>query len=162
MKQEKEAVCVVYGTDVEGNKLAFVPVRGAWEYANRYLNTCGVCPPGFAVLDREDFDRIEAEGHPLHWYLNTRSKSDPKHAYVKFHAKGLNNRRVAHLVAQIPQGRKVSYSNGNRLDLRRANLVIRKGHSKADCFGPSEQEATAATGTEAYKQTKPPFPLAIP
>lgn len=85
--------------------------------------------PGlFATLDREDFDNLISWGFPRRWFLNP---SGTGHAYVRFapgRFKG-SNETVARTLMQPGKGVIVTYRNGDRLDLRRANLLLRHGRA---------------------------------
>lgn len=82
-----------------------------------------------AVMDHPDFARIRADhgGAFPRPYWNDNGGGL---GYVRFHDPGRqahrgNNGMLARLVAgPVPAGRRVTYRNGNRLDLTRGNLAV--------------------------------------
>ena len=80
-----------------------------------------------ATIDRDDYERFIRDGVSLNWYLTI--DRDGRH-YVHVHAPLLGNVvTVARLIMRAGRGEIISYYNGNRLDLRKANL--RRGEGPA-------------------------------
>lgn len=77
----------------------------------------------FATLDLEDFDRLVEQGHSTSWFLNGAGP----YRYVRSKTTRYlgGNETVARVILGSPRGYAVSYLNGDRLDLRRANLSLR-------------------------------------
>ena len=79
-----------------------------------------------AVLDLEDFFRIHAEhgeaGFPRPFW----NDSGNGYGYVRFQDKERGNLgMLARMVAgDVPKGQRVTYRDGNRLNLRRSNLAF--------------------------------------
>lgn len=74
-----------------------------------------------AMIWKCDFDRLRAAGVEQHWDLH---ESKPGHQYVRCIHPGLGRLSVGQLVcAEQPDNHSIHYLNGDRLDLRRSNLV---------------------------------------
>lgn len=83
------------------------------------------------VIDGADFDRLLEGGVSPAWFLNGNGKG--LH-YVRAQARrfGVPNLvQVARLITEPPPGCTVRYLDGNRLNLRRANLAIVAAASRA-------------------------------
>lgn len=81
----------------------------------------------FALVDGADLDDL-LEIAPLPWWYNDNGRGQ---SYVKHHQPGVRGRRgrVARKITGAGQGQIVRYLNGDRLDLRRANLTIGRGRA---------------------------------
>ena len=84
-------------------------------------------PGVFAIVDRDDFTTWTDQGHSTRWFFN----GTGQHKYVRTYdpecAGGTVS--VVRLMFQPAQGRIVRYRNGNRLDLRRENIIVTGGYS---------------------------------
>lgn len=105
---------VIRTSDTSGFPLVFVPVFGA---------------DALAVVDAADFDRLRWLGVPDQWHL----QRGGGFGYVACRVAGRCT-LVARLLLEAPPSRIVRYRNGNRLDLRMANLVCdwRRGAGTRD------------------------------
>jgi hypothetical protein len=87
----------------------------------------------FATLDADDYERFVAAGHSTNWFLNGVGSS----RYVRFNSPdvlgGIGT--VARVITGTPHRHVVRYRNGDRLDLRRANLLLTQG------FAPGQTPA---------------------
>lgn len=118
-------------------------VRTSDDYGQAVVRVELANRPGvFATLDADDFDRMVAEGIKPRWVLN---EAYPGFFYVRCYqpnvAGGLGV--VARHVLQAGKGRQVKYRSGDKLDLRKRNLVLAparwaKGQSPA-ATSPAEQ-----------------------
>lgn len=121
-------------TDRSGNALVHVPLTGG----------------AVAIVDAEDFDRLELMGFTGPWFLNSDGKGS---AYVRTMLPGIggNLGMVSRLILDTPRGKVIRYSDRNPLNLRRDNLVFDAGFSKqrekdakaeAPTAWPAENEAS--------------------
>ena len=108
----KQRATTYYTRDARGNQLAHVAVNGTRDRA---------------VLHADDLARILDEGWSPHWSL----QNTGCHRYVLVWAHGPKGKprtlTVARLVANAGKGEIVRYADGDRLNLRRDNLLVRKG-----------------------------------
>ena len=103
-----------------------------------------VCRPGvFAKLDRVDFERWTAAGREPRFIL---SRNGP---YTGTYRVGFANRDVRGGFAGLARellgaepGQVVTYLDGNQLNLRRSNLVLRTGRARGASLAPRLIEAT--------------------
>jgi hypothetical protein len=108
-----------------------------------------------ATIDEADLDRLLKGGVSPAWFLN--SNGNGLH-YVRSNAPAAfgvpNLVQVARLIVEPPPGCTVRYLDGNRLNLRRANLAIMAAASRAKArerdFG---LPAAPAAGTSAPEMT---------
>jgi hypothetical protein len=102
-----------FSRDTRGNRLAHLAVNGTKDRA---------------VLLADDLERILEAGWSTNWSLES---TGGRHRYVLVWARGPSGKprtlTVARLVAQAGKGQVVRYADGNRLNLRRENLLVRKG-----------------------------------
>lgn len=92
--------------------------------------TCGKS----AMIDRDDYDRFIAEGLSLNWYTTTDRFGN---SYVNVYDNRLRNIvTVARRIMRAGRGEVISYYNGNRLDLRKANLRRGEGRAWRDTVAP--------------------------
>ena len=112
MKHRKH-VAAKFITDNTGVELAKVPLTSRDQHATLYA---------------DDYRRLMAAGWSPYW---AQASTGKKHEYVLVSARNPKGRRrsltVARLVAEVGKGLTVSYADGDRLNLRRDNLLIRKG-----------------------------------
>lgn len=102
--------------DGDGRELAHVPLANREERATLYA---------------DDYRRIiNGEWSPC-WQLTNVGWKFPYVLVRALNHKG-NNRTltVARLVAEVGKGQRVSYVDGDRLNLRRDNLLIHRGHAR--------------------------------
>jgi len=80
-------------------------------------------------IDRESYELVLAAGHTGTWYLGDNGSG---YGYVLVADNSLvgNNVRVARLIAGVGKGQRVSYYDGNRLNLCSWNLKTSKGYAK--------------------------------
>lgn len=116
MKKYKQQAPTIYTTDSDGRRLAHVALA---ETARR------------ATLYAEDLERVLAAGWSPFWSYTSTDKTTPRRRYVLVQGYNANGRRrsltVARLVAEVSKGQRVKYADGDRLNLRRENLLIKKG-----------------------------------
>ena len=104
-------------TDADGRKLARVPLA--------HRSEC-------AVLDYEDFGELLERGYSTQWHFNHNGK--PHMRYVRCGGDEVRLTAVARLILGAGPRTHISYKDGDRLNLRRENLVLRKGgKAKRDC-----------------------------
>lgn len=108
----------------------------------------------FAMLDRDDYEALIADGWSGRWYLNN---SGNGYAYVNVtdgaHKGG--SAPVVRLLKSPGRGRIVTYADGNRLNLRRSNLVVTTGNAKGKTPVDAEdrpQRKTAQKSEGAYNE----------
>ena len=119
-----QAPSVAYATDSEGRSIVRVPMSNQ--------------PGQFATVEREDFEYLESIGVRLPWYLNANCKGGL--SYVRTLVSGIagNNLNVARLLLRADKNHVVTYRDGNRLNLTRGNLRMRKqGVTRAQSTKPS-------------------------
>ncbi|MFC3147971.1 hypothetical protein [Piscinibacterium candidicorallinum] len=85
-----------------------------------------------ALIDRRDFEALQAAGHTGRWFLNLSGQGNP---YVRLQGRS-NLLTVARLILGARPEEQVEYRNGSRLDLRRENLTLRlrKGGKRRDAI----------------------------
>lgn len=81
-----------------------------------------------AILYVEDFFRLVNAGVSWNWALNYSSATGP--GYLKVTIPGDGRRSVARLVAEAGEREQVRYRNGDKIDLRRSNLLVQKGQGR--------------------------------
>ena len=88
----------------------------------------------FAIVEAADFDRLVELGTSTHWLLNRNSANA---TYVKTYKPAVagSMAQVAREIVGAGRGGVVRYANGDRLDLRRRNLVV------ADGYAPGQRPA---------------------
>jgi hypothetical protein len=92
--------------------------------------TCGKS----AMIDRDDYERLTRDGVSMNWTTTTDRHGN---RYVQVHNPPRGNTvTVARLIMRAGRGEVISYYNGDRFDLRKANL--RRGE------GPAWRELHAA------------------
>lgn len=101
----------------------------------------------FATLFAEDLSRLEGGRIPLNWYINL--NGGRTHGQVKVAIPGDNVRAVARLITGAGKGEQVFYKDGNRLNLRRDNLVMSHGgRATVDAAELLERQGAAASRAE--------------
>lgn len=98
--------------------------------------------PGlFATIDLADFQSWEASGHSIRWFINGNGFGQE---YVKFARQGVAGgvHGVARLALGVGNGWRLSYRNGDRTNLCRSNLRVKRGRA----IGPT------LTGTQFLAQ----------
>jgi len=117
-------------TDADGQRCARVPLAKA-----------GM----FTVLLVEDLERLMSNHVPLNWFFNLNGKRT--HGHVKVAIPGDNVRAVARLITGAGRGQHVYYRDGNRLNLRRRNLIVAEGgRATVDAAELLEKQAGRAAG----------------
>lgn len=105
-----------FTTDNAGRELAHVPLANREERATLYA---------------EDYRRLMAGEWSPCWQLTNVGWKFPYVLVRALNPKGKHRTlTVARLVAQVGKGQRVSYADGNRLNLRRDNLLIHEGHAR--------------------------------
>lgn len=85
--------------------------------------------PEPAIIDADDFDALMKAGVSDQWFLNDNGSG---YCYVRCCAKmGDNLMTLARLIRCPAVGRVIRYGDGNRLNLRRANLGVSRGNAKS-------------------------------
>ena len=107
-----------YGNDDDGQRCTRIPLA-------RYGNC--------AILYAEDLEELARRGYLLRMQVSY----NRGHAVGYVHLRDPRNNGVNHVVARLilgaPPRTVVRYRDGNRLNLRRSNLLLRRGGSaKAD------------------------------
>lgn len=116
MKKIKQRAATTFTTDSNGQRLAHVALAGTNQRATLYT---------------EDLERILADGWSPFWSFTITDKTAPRRKYVLVHGYNAKGRHrsitVARLVAEVSKGQRVKYADGDRLNLRRENLLMKKG-----------------------------------
>lgn len=111
-------------------------------------------PGVFAVVDEADYQRLTERGVSTTWYLNSNGRG---HHYVRCYlpdvAGGLG--LVARLILEPGTGRKVTYANGDRLDLRRCNIRVEEGYAPGQTPTVDEFSAPPSRRTEPTAAAHP-------
>lgn len=80
-----------------------------------------------AMIDRDDYERFIRDGVSMNWTTTTDRHG---YHYVHVHDRRVGNVvTVSRLIMRAGRGEIISYYNGNRFDLRKANL--RRGEGAA-------------------------------
>lgn len=130
MKKHRQQAAPQFTTDADGNRLAHIALAHTHERA---------------TLHAEDYERVLAQGFSPYWAI---ASTGGRHRYVLVQARSPSNvgrsLTVARLVAQAGKGQRVGYADGDRLNLRRENLVLIKGPAKAAAvwLHPKSNKAT--------------------
>lgn len=104
-------------TDADGQQLVHVALANTDQRATLYA---------------EDFQRWLAAGFPLFWsFVNTGGRFQYVLANVRSPSNSARTVPVARWIADAGKGQRVSYADGDRLNLRRDNLVVVKGGGAA-------------------------------
>lgn len=118
-----------YTIDADGQRLAHVALARTDQRATMYA---------------EDLAQVLAAGWSPHWSL---ANTGGRFRYVLVYARNPKGRgrslTVARLIAGVGKGQLVKYADGDRLNLRRENLLVQKG--------------TAWTPLEAIRPRKEPL-----
>ncbi len=112
---------------IHPNTIARRITDGGHEIVRVQLTNCGEV----ATLDAADWDKLHAAGLcAAPWYL-----SWGRHRgllYVRTHPRGGHRvRTLAREVAAAPAGARVRYIDGDRTNLRRENLAVRKAPGRS-------------------------------
>ena len=99
-------------------------------------------------IDRESYELVLAAGHTGAWYLGDNGSG---YGYVLVADNSLvgNNVRVARLIAGVGKGQRVSYHDGNRLNLCSWNLKTSKGYAKGITRIKPTETTTTTTNEKA-------------
>ena len=141
-----------FTTDAHGQELAHVALANTDKRATLYA---------------EDYRRLMDAGFTRYWALNGDGHGN---AYVMLNGYTPNGRcgpsPVARFIVDASKGRTVKYADGDRLNLRRENLVIGRGPAKmpAASITPRRGGAHSAPGkpTEGHAGDAMPTPAAPP
>lgn len=119
---------IIHSTDIDGTPIVQV------EMTNR--------PGWFAIVDRIDFEDLLLRGVSRRWFVNCNGRGQE---YVRFGRSDVPGKlgSIAPLIMRPGQGLIVTYRNGNRLDLRRRNLVLASGNANG-ARAPIERMQLAA------------------
>lgn len=123
--------------DPDGNRLAHLPLAHTSERATLYA---------------DDYERVVADGYSPCWSF---ASTGGRQKYVLVNARSPNNAprsfTVARLVAEAGKGQLVSYADGDRLNLRRENLLLHEGRAKiaAACVLPRSRGVLLAAQERA-------------
>lgn len=85
------------------------------------------------AIDRDDFDRLVAEGLSLNWFLS--GNGNGRYYVSVRHPRFGNTVPVARHIMRAGRGQVVQYRSGDRLDLRKANLTRSEGAAKRSLRG---------------------------
>lgn len=120
-----EAPRIVRIADPDGRPVVYVEMT----------NCLGV----FAIVDEADYDRLLAGGVSTRWFLNKPARNRPGLVRTSLQTVNGSTTTLARLVVDAGAGELVSYRSGQKLDLRRSNLVIRRSRrAKTRAALPSE------------------------
>jgi hypothetical protein len=105
----------VFTTDEDGQRIVRVPLN---------------LPGAVATVAEDDFVRLRANGFTDQWTTWHDGRSGC--SYVVLGVTGLRGSIlwVSRLIAEAGRGQRVGFRDGNRLNLRRDNLVVTGGWSK--------------------------------
>jgi hypothetical protein len=129
MKKYKQQAAPTFTIDASGQRLAHVALSGTTERTTLYA---------------DDLENLQAAGWSRHWSL---ASTGGRFRYVLAYARNPIDRvrsiTVARLIAGAGKGQRVTYADGNRLNLRRDNLRIVTGggnaHTPAAAIQPSKR-----------------------
>lgn len=110
-----------YHTDPAGHLVATVALAGG---------------AGEVEMLAADLDALKAAGVSPVFNFNRAGK--PAFGYVRAQQLGGNTVTVARFIARAGRGQVVRYVDGNRLNLRRENLMLDQGRAKMDCRFPEK------------------------
>lgn len=133
--------------DPDGRTVVGVPITPASGEAAQYV-----------WLDRAIYDGIVSRYGEPSWFLHGDGKGSP---FVRVRLPGVSARpemasRLVWLMAtglQAPPRRRISYNDGDRLNLRRRNLIVSSGRGKKTLSARLNYAATVrrqAAGKPAY------------
>jgi hypothetical protein len=143
MKKVKHRAPTIFTIDSEGRCLAHVALAETNERATLYA---------------EDLERVLAEGWSPFWSYTSTDKSAPHRRYVLVNAIGARGQprslTIARLVAKASKGQHVKYADGDRLNLCRENLLVKKGGAwmALESLQPSKEGPREAVVTPAPQQ----------
>lgn len=141
--QVKERSQTTFSTDTAGQRIAHVALFG-----NEHVVT----------LYAEDLDRVLADGWSPNWFLTS---TGGRNRYVLVNARSPKGTprslTVARLVAQVGKGQMVAYADGDRLNLRRDNLLVRKGTAWTPLEALQPKKGALTTPCGASEQTPQMF-----
>jgi hypothetical protein len=133
----QQQVAPEFTIDADGQELAHVALTGSTQRATMYA---------------EDYRRIAGAGWSTHWSLvRTAGKNEYVLANVRAVAGHRRTITVARLVMAAQRGERVSHIDGDKLNLRRNNLSLRKGGGTSRFAVASLKPSVAAlrgVGTE--------------
>lgn len=123
---------VLPGTDNRGRAIVRVPL------GNR--------PGAYATVEAEDFTRLVQAGLSAHWFA---VKDGGGLEYVRVRATGASGGQITLARAILGLGRRqsVSFLSQDRFDLRRANLITKRGNGSrndAQVYAQARAERGAA------------------
>ena len=119
-----------HARDIDGKEIVLIPLANHSEPAK---------------ILREDFETLSAAGYTQNWTFNARASGPGARRYVRCaaHDRKGNLTRVARLVLNTPRGRVVKYRDGNRLNLRRDNLLLSAGCAPGATMKDESPDAAA-------------------
>ncbi len=79
---------------------------------------------GPAMIDPEDYDRLNEDGWSFNWFIN---QNTVRVSDIAVRGRLVN---VARLITRARPGYIVKYLNGRRLDLRKSNLYLKRGNAR--------------------------------
>jgi len=113
----------VYTQDRDGKAIVLVPLANHAQPAK---------------LFPEDLELLSSSGLGMAWTFNPAGNGTPYvRAYANVHGKLVT---VARLILGVGRGRRVQYRDGDRLNLRRDNLVATQGYAKGKTVIPCPTE----------------------
>lgn len=116
MKKIKQRAATTFTIDSNGQRLAHVALAETNQRATLYAG---------------DLERVLADGWSPFWSYTSTDKTAPHRRYVLVYAYNAEGRprslTVARLVAEVSKGQRVKYADGDRLNLRRENLLVKRG-----------------------------------
>lgn len=136
----QQQVAPEFTIDADGQELAHIALTGSTERATMYA---------------EDYRRIAEIGWSTHWSL---VRTAGKNKYVLANVRALAGHRrtitVARLVMAAQRGERVSHIDGDKLNLRRDNLSLRKGGGTSR-FAVASLKPSVAALREAGTEPQP-------
>lgn len=124
-----------------------------------------LCDGTHAVVDEDDFDRLVSLGFSPRWFPSGDGKGRSYVCVAPPSGSGLNHGirvNVARLIAlPASRGVVVKYADGDRLNLRRSNLIAHRAETNAkareSAFVRPGAEPSAAAGPNPHDHPEKPY-----
>lgn len=141
-RKYKQQAPTTFSFDSAGNRLAHVALAGT---------------DLRATLLAEDLERLLAAGLSPHWSF---AGSNGEARYIVVYVCGPQGRKrattIARLIAGAGKGQVVTYADGDRLNLRRDNLLVRSGAAWTPLEDLQIKKGVLATPLESTEQRQAP------
>jgi hypothetical protein len=140
--QSQKRTETTFSIDAFGQHIAHVTLYGNEHVVSLYV---------------EDLHRILGDGWSPNWFLTS---TGGRHRYVLVNARSPKGAprslTVARLVARVGKGQMVAYADGDRLNLRRDNLLVRRGTAWTPLEALQPMKGIPEITVETAARTKAP------